>query len=76
MQPQVVQGFRIHSKCVSSFASICRADGGFELSLRAPTGALGRSVHFVRGTPAQFAAILPGDGVAEVVLTSGLNSFL
>ncbi|EFN57406.1 hypothetical protein CHLNCDRAFT_20845 [Chlorella variabilis] len=41
-----------------------------------PLGALGRSVHFVRGTPVQFAAIIPGDGVAEVVLTSGLSSFL
>lgn len=54
-----------------------RADGGFEMSLRAPEGCpLGRSVHLVRGTPAQFAAILPGEGVAEVVLTSGINSFL
>jgi hypothetical protein len=37
---------------------------------------MGRAVHLVRGTPVQFAAIIPGDGVVEVVLTSGLNSFL
>lgn len=53
-----------------------RPDGGFELSVRAPAGTLGRSVHFVRGTPVQFAAMLPGDGVVETVLTGGLSSFL
>lgn len=59
-----------------ALAAACRPDGGFELSLRTPKGAaFGRSVHLLRGSPAQFAAILPGDGVAEVVLTSGLNSF-
>ncbi len=56
--------------------SCCRPDGGFELSVRAPAGTLGRSVHFVRGTPVQFAAMLPGDGVVETVLTGGLSSFL
>ena len=54
----------------------CRPGGGFELSLRSPPGGVGRAVHLVRGTPVQFAAIIPGDGVVEVVLTSGLNSFL
>ena len=55
----------------------CRPDGGFELCLGGGAGGvLGRHVHLCRGTPAQFAAILPGDGVAEVVLTSGLNNFL
>lgn len=53
-----------------------RPDGGFELSLRTQPGAAARHVHFTRGTPVQFAAVLPGDGVAETVLTSGLNSFL
>lgn len=56
---------------------LSRPDGGFELSLRAPSGASAlRGVHLLRGTPVQFAAILPGDGVAEVVLTSGISSFL
>lgn len=54
----------------------CRSDGGFELSLNTPASSVLRSVHFARGTPVQFAAIIPGDGVAEVVLTSGLNNFL
>ncbi len=53
-----------------------RPDGGFELSLSTPASGVLRSVHFARGTPVQFAAIIPGDGVAEVVLTSGLNNFL
>lgn len=53
-----------------------RSDGGFELSLSTPASGVLRSVHFARGTPVQFAAIIPGDGVAEVVLTSGLNNFL
>ncbi|PSC73578.1 YGGT family [Micractinium conductrix] len=53
-----------------------RSDGGFELSISTPHAGLLRSVHFTRSTPVQFAAIIPGDGVAEVVLTSGLNNFL
>jgi len=32
------------------------------------------AVHFVRAQP--FAAIIPGDGVAEQVITTGLNQFL
>lgn len=73
-------GGKEHTGCrlthPDSVASCCRPDGGFELSVRAPAGTLGRSVHFVRGTPVQFAAMLPGDGVVETVLTGGLSSFL
>lgn len=49
-----------------------RADGGFELSVKS----VGPSphVHFVRHRP--FAAIIPGDGVAEQVITTGINQFL
>ena len=50
---------------------MCREDGGFEVALRS-TGP--NAVHFVRARP--FAAIIPGDGVAEQVITSGLSSFL
>ena len=32
------------------------------------------AVHFARARP--FAAILPGDGVAEQVITSSISSFL
>ena len=33
-------------------------------------------VHFVRGGAQCYAAIIPGDGVAEQVITAGLNQFL
>jgi YggT family protein len=32
------------------------------------------AVHFTRARP--FAAVIPGDSVAEQVITSGLSSFL
>jgi len=32
------------------------------------------AVHMLRGQP--FAAIIPGDGVAEQVITTGINQFL
>ena len=51
--------------------SQCRSDGGFELSLRC-TGP--SAVHFVRARP--FAAVLPGNSVAEEVFTTGLSQFL
>jgi len=48
-----------------------RNDGGFEVSLKS----VGPStVHFARARP--FAAIIPGDGVAEQVVTTGINQFL
>eukprot|EP00890_Picochlorum_soloecismus_P003114 jgi/Picsp_1/3803/NSC_01315-R1_protein len=49
-----------------------RPDGGFEISVRSrvPNSA----VHMLRGRP--FAAIIPGDGVAEQVITTGINQFL
>ena len=50
-----------------------REDGTWELSLTVR----GRSVpvRFVRGGHA-FAAVIPGDSVAEQVITSGISSFL
>lgn len=48
-----------------------REDGGFELTLRS---AGPNAVHFVRARP--FAAVIPGDGVAEQVITTGISSFL
>lgn len=50
---------------------LCRADGGFELSLRSRGP---EAVHFTRGRP--FAAILPSDAVAGQVLSTGINQFL
>eukprot|EP00889_Picochlorum_renovo_P007562 jgi/Picre1/34592/NNA_002060.t1 len=49
-----------------------RSDGGFEVSVK-NVGPLPH-VHFLRHRP--FAAIIPGDGVAEQVITTGLNQFL
>ena len=37
---------------------------------------MNRAVHLVRGTPVQFAAIIPGDSAVELVLTGGLSTFL
>lgn len=51
---------------------LCRSDGGFEMSVK-NVGPLPH-VHFLRHRP--FAAIIPGDGVAEQVITTGLNQFL
>lgn len=51
---------------------LCRSDGGFEVSVK-NVGPLPH-VHFLRHRP--FAAIIPGDGVAEQVITTGLNQFL
>eukprot|EP00887_Chlorella_sp_A99_P004765 scaffold4.g4765.t1 len=51
-----------------------REDGGFEMSLRPPCS---RAVHLCRpGAALPFAAVLPGDGVAEAVLTTGISQFL
>ena len=55
-----------------------RPDGGFELSIRAKSSAPS-PVHFLRPGPgvcSPFAAIIPGDGVAEEVITTGINQFL
>jgi YggT family protein len=46
-------------------------DGGFELNLRCSGPS---AVHFVRARP--FAAVLPGNSVAEEVFTTGLSQFL
>lgn len=52
-----------------------REDGGFELTVRAASSRPS-PVHFVRGGTQCYAAIIPGDGVAEQVITTGLNQFL
>jgi hypothetical protein len=51
---------------------LSRSDGGFEISLK--TVGPSPHIHFVRQRP--FAAIIPGDGVAEQVITTGINQFL
>ena len=48
-----------------------RADGGYELSLRAATPS---AVHFVRARP--FAAVISGDNLAGEILTTGVSQFL
>ncbi|KAI7842335.1 hypothetical protein COHA_003975 [Chlorella ohadii] len=56
----------------SGVVELNRPDGGFELCMSDSTAgisALRSHVHFVRGSPVQFAAILPGDGVAEAIVT-------
>lgn len=51
---------------------IFRSDGGFEIKVRSAGG--DHSVHFLRSVP--FAAVIPGDSVAEQVITTGVNQFL
>jgi len=66
-----------HQSRQLSFSSHRRPDGGFQLRARRtpPTpGAPPAKVVLARGTP--FAAIIPGDGVVEAVVTQGLSSFL
>lgn len=50
-----------------------RSDGGFEIEVRS-AGGVSKSVHFLRSVP--FAAVIPGDSVAEQVITTGVNQFL
>jgi len=52
----------------------CREDGGFRMSARNPDQGAPKRVATFRGSP--FAAAIPGDSVAEAVITSGLSSFL
>lgn len=51
-----------------------REDGGWELSIGGPSRPAA-AVRFARGG-APFAAVIPGDSVAEQVITSGISSFL
>jgi hypothetical protein len=53
----------------------CREDGGFELSMRSSARQVA-PVHFVRPGAQCYAAVIPGDGVAEQVITTGINQFL
>lgn len=53
-----------------------RRDGGFTVTIGDATAPLGGSPHPMMLRAQPFAAILPGDGVAELVITSSITSFL